>query len=99
MNIIFVKHGKKYHEGHVNRLYSQLVQYYPNAKYHCYTEYPQGINEQVNIIWCFNKPSLKYWWNKLALFSEDLPVEGKCLFFDLDMDIKRDPSEFISWNA
>jgi hypothetical protein len=99
MNIIFVKHGDKYHAGHVNRLYSQLVQYYPNAKFHCYTEYPQGIDEQVNIIWCFNKPSLKYWWNKLALFSEDLPVEGKCLFFDLDMDIKRDPSEFITWKG
>ena len=33
------------------------------------------------------------------MFSEDFPVEGKCLFFDLDMDIKRDPSEFITWNG
>lgn len=98
MNIIFVKHGNKYNAGHVNRLYDQLIEFYPDAKYHCYTENASGVDARINIIDCFEKPKLKYWWNKLAMFSKEFPVVGKCLYFDLDMDIKRDPSDFIAWD-
>jgi len=98
-NIIFVKHGTKYSALHVNRLYKQLIQYYPNAKYYCYTENKQYIDARVNIIPCFKKPTLRLWWNKLAMFSKDFPVKGKCLFFDLDMDIQKDPSELITWDG
>ena len=98
-NIIFVKHGDKYQSGHVNRLYDQLIEFYPNAKYFCYTENATGVDSSINIIDCFEKPKLKYWWNKLAMFSNDFPVEGKCLFFDLDMDIKEDPSDLITWKG
>lgn len=98
-NIIFVKHGDKYSAEHVNRLFEQCFLYWPDVKYFCYTENKKGINAAVNIIPCFKKPTLKYWWNKLAMFSEDFPVRGKCLYFDLDMDIKRDPSEFIAWDG
>ena len=96
-NIIFVKHGNKYTAKHVNKLASTLKQYYPTARYLCYTEDPADI--EIETIACFKKPSLRYWWNKLAMFSKDFPVEGKCLYFDLDMDIKRDPSEFITWDG
>ena len=98
-NIIFVKHGTKYNHKHVNRLFEQCFLYWPDAKYFCYTENKKGINAAVNIIPCFKKPSLTVWWNKLAMFSKDFPVKGKCLFFDLDMDIKRDPSDFIHWDG
>jgi hypothetical protein len=96
-NIIFVKHGTKYNYKHVNRLASQLVEYYPNANFYCYTDDPRGV--AIQTIPMFKKPTLKVWWNKLAMFSKDFPVEGKCLFFDLDMDIKADPSSFIKWNG
>ena len=98
-NIIFVKHGDKYNHKHVNRLYEQCIQYWPNAHYVCYTENKKGIDARVNIIPCFKKPKLRFWWNKLAMFSKDFPAKGKCLFFDLDMDIKRDPSEYITWDG
>lgn len=97
LNIILVKHGNKYSYEHVNRLTEQLVKYFPLAKFYCYTDDPHGV--AVQCIPVFEKPKLKYWWNKLAMFSKDFPVEGKCLYFDLDMDIKRDPSEFITWNG
>jgi len=97
LNIIFVKHGEKYHAGHVNRLAKQLLQYYPDANYYCYTDNP--IDVEIKTIPCFKKPKLKYWWNKLAMFSKDFPAEGKCLYFDLDMDIKEDPSDLITWNG
>jgi hypothetical protein len=97
-SIIFVKHGDKYSALHVNRLYKQLVKYYPNADFYCYTENKQHIDARINIIPILKKPSLRFWWNKLAMFSKDFPVKGKCLFFDLDMDVKEDPSNFIKWN-
>jgi len=96
-NIIFVKHGDKYGAEHVNRLRDQLRNYYPYAQYFCYTDDPTGV--EIEKIPCFKKPSLKYWWNKLAMFSSAFPVQGKCLYFDLDMDIKEDPSEFITWDG
>ena len=96
LNIIFVKHGDKYHAEHVNRLAKQLFEYYPTANYYCYTEDPVGV--EIKTSPCFKKPKLKYWWNKLAMFSKDFPVEGKCLYFDLDMDIKEDPRCLIKWN-
>lgn len=96
-NIIFVKHGNKYNYKHVNRLALQLVKYFPLAKFYCYTDDPNGV--AIQTIPCFKKPTLKLWWNKLAMFSKDFPVEGRCLFFDLDMDVKNDPSEFIHWNG
>ena len=98
-SIIFVKHGDKYSALHVNRLFKQLMKYYPAAEYFCYTENKQHIDARINIIPILKKPSLRLWWNKLAMFSDKFPVEGKCLFFDLDMDIKRDPSEYIKWDG
>jgi hypothetical protein len=97
LNIIFVKHGDKYSSDHVNSLADQLFKYYPDANFYCYTEDPVGV--EITTIPTFEKPKLKYWWNKLAMFSKDFPVEDKCLYFDLDMDVKRDPSEFIAWNG
>lgn len=99
LNIIFVKHGDKYKAEHVNRIYNQCVQYWPDANYYCYTEDKKGVDARINIIPCFKRPTLKYWWNKLAMFSKDFPVEGKCLYFDLDMDIKENPEKFIKWNG
>ena len=96
-NIIFVKHGDKYNAKHVNRLLEQLHDYYPGVNYYCYTDNPEGVLAEC--IPCFEKPSLKFWWNKLAMFSKDFPVKGRCLYFDLDMDIKSDPSQYINWDG
>lgn len=96
-NIIFVKHGTKYNAEHVNRLRDQLMEYYKTSAYICYTDDPLGV--EIETIPCFKKPTLKYWWNKLAMFSKDFPVQGKCLFFDLDMDVQSDPSDFIKWDG
>jgi len=94
LNIIFVKHGDKYSAEHVNTLHKQLLPYYPDAMYHCYTESPDGIN--IPVIPIFKKPSVRKWWNKLAMFSADMPLEGQCLYFDLDMKIVSDPRRFIN---
>lgn len=96
-NIIFVKHGTKYNSDYVNRLTDKLREFFPTTQYLCYTEDRIGV--EIECIPCFKKPSLKFWWNKLAMFSADFPVKGKCLFFDLDMDVKEDPSSFLKWDG
>lgn len=106
MNIIFVKHGRKYHQDDVNRLFESLYQYRPDFKYFCYTEEEEfrfsTIDRRINIIKIPHKPFLKKWWNKLALFSEKFPLHGKTIYFDLDTQINEDPFEFIDdidWSA
>jgi hypothetical protein len=74
-------------------LHKQLLIYYPDANYYCYTELSKGID--IPIIPILKKPSLRKWWNKLALFSEAMPFKGKCLYFDLDTDVISDPRPFI----
>lgn len=96
-NIIFVKHGNKYSAKHVNRLVEQLMKYYPWANYYCYTDEPEGV--MIECIPVFKKPTLHMWWNKLSMFSDDFPVKGKCLYFDLDMDIKEDPTDWLKWDG
>lgn len=93
-NIIFVKHGIKYSAKHVNRLADQLFKHYPTANYYCYTEDPTDV--KITTIPILKKPSLRVWWNKLALFSDQMPFQGNCLFFDLDMDVKSDPSSYTT---
>jgi hypothetical protein len=102
-NIIFVKHGEKYTAAHVNKIYNQLLTYYPSAKYYCYTDDPAGIQEHIHIINILDRPTVRGVWNKLALFAPDMsmhsyPLNGRCIFFDLDMDVKHDPSQFLNAN-
>lgn len=92
-NVIFVKHGNKYSAEHVNRLADQLFKYYPTANFYCYTEDSTGV--EITSIPVFKKPTLRFWWNKLAMFSEEFPVQGRCLYFDLDMNVKEDFSSFV----
>lgn len=98
-NIVFVKHGNKYNHDHVNSLYEQLFFYYPNTEYHCYTEFFSGINPAIHHIPILEKPTLKYWWNKLALFSDDFPLDKKIAFFDLDVCIRRDLRKYLEWDG
>ena len=96
MNIIFVKHGDKYDHQYVNKLYQDLIRYYPNAIYWIYTENSDKVNQDINIVTIFKRPTLKRWWNKLALFSDDMPFEGKCLYFDLDSVIIDNPKKWVT---
>lgn len=99
MNIIFLKQGNLYQSKHANALASQLRNYYPGARYICYTEDPTGLYmEDIPFI---PKPTLKKWWNKLSLFSDyfSQKVHGRCMLFDLDTMIAEDPGQYVkSWD-
>lgn len=93
-NIVFVKVGTLYNHKHVNTLYQQLLKHYPNSTYWCYTDNDNNIDSHVNII----RPikTLKKWWAKLALFSNQMPLECSCLFFDLDVVINDNINQYVN---
>ena len=96
MYIIFVKWGLKYTSDQVNSLYHSLVIYNNKSAYYCYTEDPKGLDTNIKIIPIIKKPKLKKWWNKLYLFSEDFPMTGPCVFFDIDTKINSNPFGYFT---
>ncbi len=103
MNVIFVKWGTKYSSDHVINLYKSLIKYNSNYNYYCYTDSDADIliSNGIKTIAIPEKPVLKKWWNKLKMFDKDFPIQGKCLYFDLDIKINSDPFlilEQIKWD-
>jgi len=82
-----VKWGKKYGPEYVNKLFRMVRR---NASsditFVCFTDNGDGVDERVQI-WELPYPELTGWWNKVALFSSNLPISGTVLFLDLDVVI------------
>ena len=71
MNIILLKHGKKYSAADVNRQALSLRKY-TNEKIYCFTEDPTDV--VIDCIEIPRKPKLVRWWNKLHLFRDNFPL-------------------------
>ena len=85
--IVCLKHGEKYNFDYVNRLYNMCKRHCSlNFNFACLTENPSGINPNINIL-PLPKAELYGWWYKPYLFSQDFPLDGNLLFFDLDIVI------------
>lgn len=95
MNVIFVKWGTKYSSEDVNNLYNKLKEYDDNHSYYCYTDDSEGLDKHIKVIWIPRLPCLKKWWNKLRMFAHDFPLDGKCMFFDIDTIIKNNPFKIL----
>lgn len=83
-NIICLKWGDKYNADYVNKLYAGVKRNTAlDIKFHCFTDDATGINNNVVI---HNLPvsGIDGWWNKLYLFSNDINIDGRVLFIDLD---------------
>ena len=92
MNIILLKHGKKYSAHDVNRQ-AEILMNYADYPIYCLTEDPKDV-----IIECLpipNKPNLTRWWNKLHVFRHDFVLGDRCVMFDLDIDIIDNPFPYI----
>jgi hypothetical protein len=99
VNFVCLKWGTKYDASFVNRLYTMIVR---NCKVpftlHCCTEDPSGIHPEINIIPLPNY-DLESFWYKVWITSNEFPVEGKCIFFDLDIVIQNDLSKLIEYEC
>ena len=92
MNIVLLKHGKKYSANHVNRLAEVLLNYADYPIY-CFTEDPTDV--EIECIPIPRKPKLMRWWNKLHVFRADFVLDDRCCLFDLDIDITSNPFPYI----
>lgn len=85
INVICLKWGIKYNSTYVNRLYAGIKR---NTTipfiFHCFTEKPAGINPLIRTHPLPHSGKLKSWWNKVYLFSNDMPIKGPIFFVDLD---------------
>lgn len=83
-NVVCLKWGTKYSTEYVNKLYAGVKR---NTTlpftFHCFTEDATGIHEDV-VIHPLKFTGIDGWWNKLYLFSNEIDLDGRVLFIDLD---------------
>ena len=99
INVICVKWGTKYTYKDVNRLLTMVERNLTIPfNFYCLTEDPLHIDPKVNII-PIKHDHLEVWWNKLAMFEEGFgDLEGKCLFFDLDVIIQNNVDDIVNYS-
>ena len=92
INIICLKWGTKYGVEYVNRLFYAVKRNTTRPfKFHCFTDDSANIDSEVIVHDLPFKNELDGWWNKVYLFSNDVPISPgeKIFFIDLDTLITR----------
>lgn len=99
IHILCVKWGDLYHCEYVNKLYNSIKRNTTkDFKFICFTEDTNGISEEIE---CrdFVHKELTGWWNKMYLFSNDLNITDRILYFDLDTVITGNIDEFMEFDG
>ncbi len=85
--VVCLKWGDKYSPEYVNRLYAMVErQLHHKHRFYCVTDNPAGLDPTIHVI-PLPDHGLHGWWNKMWLFSPQFPLQGECLFLDLDVVI------------
>lgn len=89
LNVICVKHGTKYSDLHVNRLYNMVSRHLTIPhRFVCFTENPTYIDKNIDIRPLPTNLPISGWWWKTYIFSNGhFDKTHINLFFDLDMVI------------
>jgi hypothetical protein len=98
IHIICLKWGTKFGPEYVNNLFNAILKHSTvPVNLHCFTEDASGITVPNVKIHPLPFDTLEGWWNKLYLFSNDLPIPHgeKILFVDLDTLITRSIDEIL----
>ena len=100
INIACLKFGKKYGSEYVNRLFwavrrNTTVPF----KFHCFTDQPKGIIKGVKVHSLPHSLPGVGWWQKLYLFSKEMPIEGRIFYVDLDTLITGNLNQLLSHNT
>lgn len=68
----------------------------PGHDFFCVTDDPRGLAAGIEVI---PLPGLQLegWWNKLWLYSSDFPLQGTCLYLDLDIIICQDLAQILDF--
>jgi hypothetical protein len=101
-NIVTMKWGSLYGADYVNRLHSATKRHLTLPhQFICFTDDPTGLNSEIIAhsipeIDLPPKPKITGW-RKLGLFRPDLPINGTCLFLDLDIVIVGSLDDFFTY--
>lgn len=99
INVVCLKWGTKYGSEYVNRLYKAVTRHTTIPfTFHCFTENPVGIDQGV-VTHPLPYQGLDGWWNKLYLFSKDVPLTGRVFFIDLDTLITGNIDQLLQHNT
>lgn len=87
LNIVCLKWGTKYGPEYVNRLYAAVRRHTTiPIRFWCFTENAFGIRPEVRCEPLKYSLELDSWWNKIYLFSKELPIPiGEQIFY-IDLD-------------
>lgn len=97
-NVICLKHGTKYNADYVNKLYFGVKRNTTlKFKFHCFTD---NANDLHNDIIAHSLPykNVEGWWQKLYLFSDEIEIDGRVLFLDLDTLITGNVDHYIAYS-
>jgi hypothetical protein len=89
LNVVCLKHGKKYSSDYVNRLHNMVSRHLTLPfNFFCFTEESKGLNLNIQIKPLPDNNKISGWWWKPYIFKEGHFANGDTnLFFDLDMVI------------
>lgn len=98
--IVCLKHGKKYSEEYVNKLYN-MVNRNTTVDYEfvCITENSVGLNSNIRVLPLNLETDISGWWYKPMIFNPDLGLEGNILFLDLDVIIFDNIDKLFSYET
>lgn len=97
-NIVCLKWGTKYSSDYVNKLYRACVRNTTIPfNFYCLTEDGKGIDPAVKVL-PLPHGGLDGWWNKIYLFSKELPITGRIFYVDLDTLITGNIDHMLMWN-
>jgi len=87
ITILCVRFGNKYGSEYVKKLRNMVSRHLTVPyTFACLTDDPTPI-DGVKIIHQKNKGYTRGWWHKVHMFDPNLPIEGRILYFDLDVII------------
>lgn len=98
INVICLKHGKKYGPNYVNNLYSMVQRNLTLPhRFICFTEDKKNLNEKIEIIALPTDTNYVGWWWKPYIFKKDHFTPGDInLFIDLDMVIIKNINKMLT---
>lgn len=87
INIVCLKWGNKYGPKYVNRLYTSVKRNTTlQFRFWCFTEDTTGLLPEILTVPLPFANQLDSWWNKLNLFSKDIPIPVGDWIFYIDLD-------------
>lgn len=84
INVVCLKWGTKYGPEYVNRLFKAVQKNLSVPfDFYCFTDNGANLHSDI-IIKPLKYSNIQTWWNKLYLFSDEIGIEGRIFFLDLD---------------